>query len=368
MSGNENTIFWSKPSLGCDESKLALNAIESTWVSGGDFVNSFEKKLSEILQVQNVVSVNNGTSAIMLALIASGLKPNDTIIVPAYGFMAAANVALILNLKIIFADVYKDTWNININSISNTDLISAKAVIGIDTYGNPCNSSELNEVASHFKLKVIQDCAESLGSTVNNVSTGTQVDIGTFSFHATKLITTGEGGAIVTNNHEFAEKAKLFRSHGMDRQIDYLHALPGNNLRLSNILAAIGVGQLNKFQEFKSSRKNIDTQYRNLFGKDSELGFQSLSSNDAVPWSFPILLNQGMEFRDKIQKKLRGLGIETRTGFKSPKYLKYFNVNKSFKNADFLSENVLSLPAYPGLREEQIEFIYEKLMQCVDHD
>lgn len=368
MENVEKTIFWSKPSLGQYEAQLALEAIESTWVSGGSFVETFENQISEILGVKNVISVNNGTSALIIALVAAGIKPGDAVIVPAYGFMAAANVAVILNLKIIFADVYEDSWNININSVSKKDLNRAKAVIGIDTYGNPCDVTEVNTFADKYGWKVIEDCAESLGSKVNNAYTGTQVDFGTYSFHATKLITTGEGGAFVTNDSESAKLARLYRSHGMDRQIDYLHTLPGNNLRLSNILAAIGVAQLPKFHEFIDSRKKIDLLYRELVPQDNIFMFQYLSNNDVVPWSFPVLLNRGKDFRDLIQKNLKKHGIETRTGFKSPKYIKYFGNGNEFKNADYLSDNILSLPAYPGLSPDQIELISNEFIKCVHHE
>ena len=366
MSSNNTSISWSRPNLSVRESKLALQAIDSTWVSGGDFVIQFENLLRQHLRVKHVISVNNGTSALMLALLASGVKANDTIIVPAFGFMAAANIALMLNLKVVFADVYEDTWNINLKSVSEQDLNQAKAVIGIDTYGNPCDVKEMNMLAKEFGWIVIQDCAESFGSKIDKFSTGTQVDIGTFSFHATKLITTGEGGAFVTNNSELAMQAELYRSHGMDRQIDYLHKVPGNNLRLSNILAAIGVAQISKIQEFIESRKKIDLLYRELLSEKNDFSLQTLSSTESVPWSFPIILNRGRAFRDQIQSKLKRMGIETRTGFKSPKYLSYFERAPEYKIADFLSDNILSLPAYPGLTTSQIKYISNSLVMCVN--
>lgn len=356
-------ISWSKPYLGDEELDLVSYAMRSTWVSGGEYVESFEKELAKILDVKHIVSVNNGTSALLLALVSVGLKAGDTVIVPAFGFMAAANVSKILNLKIVFADVYENSWNIDLNSISKSDLMEASAVIAIDSYGNPCNMDEILEFAAKYDLKIIQDCAESIGSKIAGKYAGTFESVGTFSFHATKLITTGEGGAIATNNDGIAKFARLYRSHGMDRQIDYLHKVPGNNLRLSNILAAIGVAQLRNFDYFRQSRMEIDTKYRELFKTTLNLNFQTFDSdNDVVPWSFPVLLGAGKEFRDSLQQKMKSRGIETRTGFKSPKYIEYFKCSQKFHNADRLSENILSLPAYPGIKNEEINFIADVLL------
>ena len=187
-------IPWSQAHFISNE-KFHLNrALDSTWVSGGEYVQKFEREFSKYIKSDFALSVNNGTSAIHLAYLALKLKAGDEIIIPSFGYLAAANLALLMNLKPVFADVDLETFCVDFSSIKKKITKKTKLIVVINTYGNVCDLKPILKLAKLKKIDVLEDSAESLGSKYYNKNSGTLADIGTFSFQATKTITTGEGG------------------------------------------------------------------------------------------------------------------------------------------------------------------------------
>jgi len=357
-------IPWAKPKLTKSDIGCVKNTLETNWISGGNEIKNFENKLKKYLNTKYMCVTSNGTSAIHLAFLSINLKINDEIIVPGYGYMAAANIAKLMNLKIKFADVDLKTFCIDLNHIKKLITKKTKLIVLTHTYGNVHQVKQICRYAKNKKILILEDCAESLGSKYDNKHSGTFGDIATFSFHATKSITTGEGGAICTNNNKFFENIKLFRSHGVKKK-RYLHLVPGHNFRLTNFQSSLGNSQIKRINLIKKRRKLIYNLYSKYF-KDQNLNFQFFSKRvDANFWTFSILLNEKFSKikRDRLIFKLKKLGIETRNGFYCSNELKYFDKHKLLKNSQFLSNRVINLPLFEELKKKEIKYIVDNFIK-----
>lgn len=365
---NKKFIPWSKPKI-FQKDKFYLNkAINSTWISGGDFLEKFEKKISKLLNIKYVNCVSNGTSAIHVAYLALDLKRGDEILVPGFGYLAAANIAKLMGLTIKFIDVDYDTYCMNFNDLKRKVSKKTKAVIFIHTYGNGGDIKKIADFLKRKKIFLIEDAAEALGSKNASSFLGTIGDVGTFSFHATKNITTGEGGCVVTDNKYLSDRIKLFRSHGVKSK-RYFHYVPGHNFRLTNLQAAIGYSQISKINSIISKRRKIYNEYIRLFSKYNthKLCFQKINEDtNFVPWTFAVNLNSNRKnFRDKIIKKMLQKKIETRNGFYFAKDLPIFKNIESLKNSFKLSKSVICLPIYFDLKNNVIKKITKSFIECL---
>ena len=359
-------IPWAKPSYHGFEKKFVLQALKSTWLSDGKFVHELENKIAKYINSKFAITVTNATNAVQLVFLAMDLKRGDEIIVPGYGYLAAANLALQMGLIPIFADVDQDTFCVTAENIKKKITRKTKLIVVIHTYGNVCDLDPIIKLAKSKKIPVLEDAAESLGSKYKNKQSGGIADIGTFSFQATKGITTGEGGMIVTKkNKKFTERLRSFRSHGV-KQTRYYHYLPGNNFRLTNIQAALGCAQFKKFNKIKTERARVYNCYVRLFKNIKGIKLQKFHSNvRAVVWTFALILDPKVFInRDLILKKMKIKGIETRNGFYSPCRLPLYKKYKTshLKNSNKLSKNIICLPFYTALKKEEINFIYRSLL------
>ena len=365
---------WSRPNIQETDSLAVARAVDSTWVSGGNELTILKENLRNFTEAQNLTLVSNGTTALAATFLSLDLEPGDEVIVPAFGFMAAANVLIQMGATPIFADVNEFTWCIDKKSIEKCVSNRTKAVVITHSYGN---SDQVEEIAEYvqmtLRIPLVEDAAEALGSRSNGKAFGTFGDFGTYSFHATKLITTGEGGAIAYQDNRFAEKLNLIISHGLDRVNHYLHQLPGTNYRMPNLCAALGNSQFSRIGSFIESRREIDDYYRNALEKSSVLSlikFQTKYSNEIVPWSFPVqILNADLRTLSFLTTKLESVGIEVRPGFKTPNFLPYLRNKVSTKDFPIsyrLSQSILSLPAYPYLKERDVQYICKYFVEFLE--
>ncbi len=359
------SIPYAIPSLGEIEENYVLDALRSTWISGGAYVDSLEKSLREELGVRNAITVSNGTTAIQLAYMALGIKPNDEVIVPGFGFMAAANLLLHIGAVPVFADVNPDTWCVDAADIEKKITDKTKAILIIHTYGNICDMDGIMELANRKGIFVIEDGAEALFSRYNGRYCGTIADIGTFSMHATKTITTGEGGFVVCNDDKLAELMVNIRSHGLSKRGAYNHILAGHNFRLTNIQAAIGCAQFTKIEWVVAERARVYSSYKKYLCNQDGVSFQTLTPGvDAVIWAVAVKLDTGIfsQGRDVVIEKLKEGGVETRPGFVPSSRLDYFSAH-SVPNSEILGSTVISFPTYPSLSDEDISVVCEKFLQ-----
>ena len=360
---------WSQPIITEYDSALVKAAVESTWVSGGSEIEKLNVNLVKFLDTPNVALVNNGTSALMACFQSLGIEPGDEVVVPAFGFMAAANILLQMKAVPVFSDVNNKTWCIDADSIDKCVSKRTRAILITHSYGNSDNLEEILRTNQEvWKVPIIEDAAEALGSRYQGRALGTLGDFGTFSFHATKLITTGEGGAIAFRDFRLADTMKLLISHGLNRTNHYVHQLPGLNYRMPNLCAALGNAQFSRIDEFIQKRKYIDSLYRirvSSMKNANLIAFQKLYSEEIVPWSFPIkLANFTLDKQSVAAKLLIRRGIEIRPGFRSPNNLSYMKTHiekADFPNSISLSSTIISLPAHPSIDEKAIDDICDNL-------
>ena len=285
---------------------------------------------------------------------------------PSFSFMAAANIALHMGIKPVFAEVDQDTWCLSAKELPKYISSKTKAIIPIHTYGNVCDMDAIMKIANEKGITVIEDCAESLFSKYKGRYCGTLGAVNTFSFQATKTITTGEGGLVVTDSDELNRKMVLYRSHGMERgKTFYWHELPGHNFRLTNFQAAIGLAQLEKIKIILSERKRVFEEYKKHLGKIDGINLQKIEKNvEPVIWALALKLNSKYfpQGRDRLIEQLKEKGIETRPGFYASSLLKIYHKH-SLPVSEDISKNVISLPTFPTLKNEDIAYICDQLLK-----
>lgn len=354
---------WSKPKILSDDISNVTKALKTNWISGGININKFEINLKKFLKVKNICVTSNGTSAIHLAFISCGLKYGDEIIIPGYGYMAAANIAHLMGLKIKFAEVCSKTFCVKLESIKKIISKKTKLIVVIHTYGNIYEIDKICNFAKKKDVLVLEDCAESLGSKYKNKQCGTFGDLSTFSFHATKMITTGEGGAVATKHSKIYKNLNLFRSHGVKKK-RYLHYVPGHNFRLTNFQCALGISQLKRINLIKKQRVKLFNIYKKHL-EEKRFSVQKFDSNtEPNYWTLSILLSDeySKKKRDKLISKLLHIGIETRNGFYCSNEITYFKKHNTLKNCITLSDRIINLPLYEDLSLKDIKYIVKNFL------
>jgi perosamine synthetase len=357
-------IPWAMPSFCGNEQRYVDDALKSTWISGGMYVDRFEKNIAEFTGVRNALAASNGTTALHMAYLALGIGVGDEVILPGFAFMGAANVALICGAKPVFAEVDPQTWCLNAEEVEKKLSPRTKLIVPIHTYGNVCEIDLIMQLADSHNLAVVEDAAEAFGCRYNNRLAGTYAQIGTFSFQATKTITTGEGGMVITNDEGLYDRMALYQSHGMRRKRYYWHDVAGHNFRLTNLQAALGVAQMEGLEYIIKERKRIHRLYYELLSGIHGLALQYFSPiMDPVLWAMAVKLDPRAypQGRDAVMQAMKQAQIETRPGFVAPRFMGHLYKCTELPIAEELSQQVLSLPTYPKLRNEQIEFICDQL-------
>jgi perosamine synthetase len=357
-------IPWAKPDYWGNEIQYVVEALNSTWISAGSFIDRFENEFKQIFGKKHVFAVSNGTTAIHLAYLGLDIKAGDEIIVPGFCFLAAANIALLVGAKPVFVEVDKDTWCMDVEDMKKKITAKTKAIVLVHTYGNICAMDEIMSIANSMGIPVIEDCAESLFSKYKSKQSGVFGLVNTFSFQATKTITTGEGGLVVTDDDSIAKKMMLYRSHGMDRKkVIYWHELPGHNFRLTNFQAALGFAQLEKIEEIITQRKRVYHTYLRFLEKQEGITLQKINNDvDPIVWAIALKLEKKYfpQGRDAVMQSLFEIGIETRPAFFASSLLDIYEKHE-LPTCEDISKNVMSVPSYPTLKDEEIEFICTSL-------
>jgi perosamine synthetase len=355
-------IPWARPEFWGSEQQYVVEALASRWISGGPFVDRFESDLTQWTGSRCAISTSSCTTALHMAFLGLGVKRGDEIIVPGFGFLAAANVALHVGAKPVFAEVDPSTWCVTAKSIEAIISARTKGVVPIHTYGNVCAMDEIIALANERHIWVVEDAAEAFASRYKGRLAGTMGTIGTYSFQATKTISTGEGGMVVTMDVELDKRMRLYRNHGM-LKTRYWHEVVGHNFRLTNLQAALGCAQFEKIDRIIAERRRVHEQYQVRLSKIPGLFLQHFPSEvDPVLWTIAVRLDPSAfpSGRDKVMEMLAVEGIETRPGFYPPSVMDLYSCPK-LPICEQLSRQILSLPTYPTLSEKEIDFICSKL-------
>ena len=360
-------IPWAKPTLFGDEEALVLDARRSSWISGGRFVTRLEKEMSEITGARHAIAVSNGTTALELAFRGLGIGSGDEVIVPAFTFVAPVNMALSLGARPTFADVDPDTWLLDCASVEQLITERTKAIVPVHLYGNVAEMDSIAAIARRHSIAIVEDNAEAAFSRYNGRHAGTFGTIGTFSFQATKTITTGEGGMVVTDDDEIAARMRLLRDHGMRQNQRYWHDVVGYNFRLTNLQAAFGCAQLQHLPKIIQQRKRVHASYAHALASIPDISPQCYRQQvDPVLWAMALRLTSAgttdasRARRDAVMSRMANDGIETRPGFYSLDLLPPYSCPRLPVAAD-VSANVISLPTFVDLSDEDVARICSSL-------
>jgi len=357
------TIPWAQPDFWGLEEKYLVEALHSTWISGGAFVGRFEREVATFSGSPFAISASNGTTGIHLVYLGRGLRPGDEVIVPGFCYLAAANIALQMGVKPVFAEVDPDTYCVTARAIEAVMTLRTKLIVAVHTYGNVCEMDAIMSLARSRGVRVLEDAAESFASKYKGRQSGAIAGLGIYSFQATKTITTGEGGMVVTDDEALARTMALFRSHGVQGR-RYWHELPGHNFRLTNLQAALGCAQLERLDTIIKERKRVHSTYTAALKDVAGLRLQTFRPEvDPVLWALALELDPAAypQGRDKVIEQLAAEGIETRNGFYAASQLPIYPDCMPLPICERLAKNVISLPTFPSLDGRQIEYVSSKL-------
>ncbi len=346
-----------EPNLSNLEEEYLLDAFRSGWISSlGEYINRFEISFAEFCESKFAIAVANGTVALDLALSAAGIGKGDEVIVPALTFVATAASVCHVGAIPVFVDCEPNIGTIDPKAIKYAISPKTKAIIPVHLYGHPANMDNILNIANQHGLVVIEDAAEAHGARCNDKVVGGIGTLGTFSFYGNKILTTGEGGMVVTNDEEIADKVRFLKDHAMDRTRRYWHPEIGFNYRMTNLQAALGCAQLQRYEEIINKKRDLLKWYRNKFSNVSELVFnpQSKWANPVV-WLVCLILppHCNRETRDLLIIELKNRGIDSRPYFNlicdMPPYINFRKVNSDgggeLVNSRFLADRGINLPS-----------------------
>ena len=374
----ENKKIWlSPPHMGGRERELVKEAFDANWIAPvGPHISNFEQELSKLSQNFNIAALSSGTAAIHLALILAGVQKNDNVICSSFTFSASVNPIKYLGANPIFIDSEKESWNMCPELLTKAikDGIKnnkkPKAIILVHLYGMPAKLDELIGVASSFEIPLIEDAAEALGSKYKNQQLGTFADFGIYSFNGNKIITTSGGGALVCKNKKLIEKAKFLATQARDVAVHYEHSEVGYNYRMSNVCAAIGVGQLEVLTERVTRKREIFNFYKNELSMIKEITFlEELEPSFSNYWLTTILLDKNSTIdREQLRLHLEKDNIESRPLWKPMHLQPVFKDCKSYVNgvSEDLFNRGLCLPSGTNMTTEDLKRIVKKVKELYE--
>lgn len=356
-----------EPSISELEKKYVNEALDNNWLSStAPPVANFEAKFSEKFGYKHSVAVNSGGSALFLALHALGITEGDEVIVPTFTMVATAGAVTQCGAKPVFVDTKFGEFNMDPAKIREKITRRTKAIIPVHIYGHVCDMDPIMEIARDYGLKVVEDCAEAHGAKYKGKYVGSFGDAACFSFYANKLMTTGEGGMIVCNSDELAERLRHLRAYDFDDTRHFWHKHIAWNFRMSSLEAAFGLAQLERLEELIEKRRKNAAYYserlKNVYDIQT---YPELENEECVFWMYPILCRfQRVGERDDLMKFLAENGIETRTFF-FPMHWQpiYMDDKEKYPHADVLGNHGLYLPSSSDISDEDKNYVIEKIKE-----
>ena len=357
------------PVIGKEEVNFVNDALKKGQLSGtyGDYITNFEKEFAAYSGCKYGVAVSNGTNALHLSIAAANINPGDEVLLSASTNIATALCIVHHGGIPIPVDSEEDTWNLNVNLIEKLITKKTKAIIPVHLFGHPVQIDKLMMIAKKYNLKVIEDCAESHGATFKKKMTGSFGHMACYSFYANKIITTGEGGMVVTNNKKLAEKLKLLRNLGFTKP-RFKHQVKGFNFRMTGYQAAMGLAQTRKIDKIIDTKRSIAITYNKYLNSVQGLRLpveKSWAKN--VYWVYAIVIQPEFGIsRNELMLKLKQANIETRTFFCSMSDQPCLKNIKGFKKiltpvARRIWKTGLYLPSSLNLKEKTIKFICDTI-------
>jgi pyridoxal phosphate-dependent aminotransferase EpsN len=371
-----NRIYLSPPHMGENERKYLTDAFDSNWIAPlGAHVDGFEKEMAEYLGVKHAAALTSGTAALHLVLRIMGITKGDIIICPSLTFVASANVILYENATPVFVDVDPKYWTIDLSSLENAiKKYNPKALIAVDLYGQSCDYDAITDLCEKYNVLLIEDAAEALGAEYKGEKCGSFGRIGILSFNGNKIITTSGGGMLVSNNEDYVNKARFLATQARESELHYEHKELGYNYRMSNLLAAVGRGQLQNLDNFIAKRRNIYKRYYDALSSVSGIEFmQEAEYGKSNRWLTTLTIDNkktGIN-RNQIIEALEKENIESRPVWKP------MHLQPLYKGADYVSldgdisknlfENGLCLPSGSNLSEDDQNRVIDIISSTIEN-
>ncbi len=369
-----NFIPVNEPLLNGNEKKYLCECIDTGWISSeGPFVKAFEQKMSATVGRRYGIAVSNGTAALEVAAQALGIGEGDEVIMPAFTIISCAMAVTKLGAVPVLIDSSMNTWNMNVDEIEAKITPRTRAIMVVHLYGLPVEVDKILELARKYNLKVIEDAAEMHGQTYNGKPCGSFGDISTFSFYPNKHITTGEGGMVVTDDEELAERCRMLRNLCFRKDVRYVHDEISDNYRFTNLQAAVGLAQLERLDEFVGRKREMGRYYTENLNEIEGLilPIEKTSYAENIYWVYGIVLKKDINIDNKeMQQLLAKEGIGTRTFFwcmhEQPIYRKegLFS-DESYPNAEYLARKGFYIPSGLALTKDQMDRVIEAVKKVM---
>lgn len=369
-------IPYGKQSIDQRDIQAVIEVLKSDYLTTGPKIPEFEQKLADCAKARFATAVSSGTAALHIACLAAGIKPGDEVITSPITFAATANSILYCGGRPVFADIDPQTYNIDPAQIQQHITPRTKAILPVHYAGQPCDMDTIQSLAKQHDLLVIEDSAHALGAFWKGRPIGSLSDMACFSFHPVKPITTGEGGAVTTNNKELYQRLQLFRSHGITRDKTLLSEYPGDwyyeqqelgyNYRITDLSCALGISQMDKLDQFVQKRREIATRYNEAFSGIKGIQIPKQAEGAESGWHLYVIQVLSKD-RASVFKKLReaGIGINVHyiPVYQHPYYQKHGYEGCYCPNAEGFYKRAITLPLYPALTKEQQEYVIEKVIE-----
>jgi perosamine synthetase len=358
-----------EPNISEDDAKAMYQAVIEGRLSSGIYCENFEKDFAKYIGTKEAITVNSGSAALHLALESLNIKNGDEVITTPFTFAATSNVIVLQDAKPVFVDIENETFNIDPKKIENAITPKTKAIMPIHYAGQCGEMDEINEIAEKHNLVVIEDAAPAVGSTYKQKKAGTLGRIAGFSFFPDKNMTTGEGGMIVTDDHELAEKCRILKKNGASKR--YYNTEIGWNFKMPDPNAALGISQLKKIEKIIESKNKIASYYSDRFNEFTDIIPPVIRSYNRCSFMLYSILAKNNQQREKIRIDLEKVGIETRINFPSmhlqPIYKKLYGFSEgSFPISEDASQRILGLPIFVNLSQENQDLVIDSIKKSIN--
>ncbi len=363
----DKIILTAGPSISQKEINYVTDAVKNGWnFHYRDYLNKFEKAFAEYVGVKHAWGTSSGTGALHAAILALDLKKGDEVIIPEITFVASANVVEYVGAKPVFVDVERDTWTIDPKDVEKKITKKTKAIMPVHIYGNVADMGTIKKIARQYSLKIIEDACPSVGAEYKGKKTGSLSDIAAFSFQGAKSLVTGEGGMVVTDSDDLYEKVTYWGNHAKDSSKAFWHTNIGYMYRMANLLAAIGLAQLERNESFINKKRKIFSWYKKRLGNIEGLSLNvERKGTKSIYWMSSIVLDRDFGVtRDELMAKLREAKVDTRPFFYP---LSMFPMWKEHDTpaAHHVGTQGINLPSGVMLTEEQVDYVCSQIKKLL---
>ena len=356
----DKMILTAGPSITEKEISYVTDAVTSGWNENWNgYITRFEDEFSKYIGVDNAVTTSSCTGALHLGLLALGIGPGDEVIVPEITWVATASAVAYVGATPVFCDIEEGSWCMDVKSAESLITSKTKAIFPVHLYGHPANMPEVMELANKYNLKVIEDAAPSIGAEVGGQKTGSFGDVAGFSFQGAKIMVTGEGGMLVTNNQSIFDRVKSLGDHGRNPKYPLAAVEVGYKYKMSNLQAALGLAQIERVDELVNRKREINALYNQLLSKNDKVKVSTdLKGCKSIHWMTSIeLIGASFKDRENFMKKLKENMIDSRPVFSPMSSLPMFEKRSDNPISYRIGRSSINLPSGHNLNQEEITYI-----------